>query len=82
MIRTRFGSPVAIVAGSRDVGRAIVRRDDGREFDVSLVELREDVRGEIESKLCESWVKPYPRRYVPMPTDPVGAEKARKHSRT
>ena len=60
MIRTRFGSPVAIVAGSRDAGRAIVRRDDGKEFDVSLVELRQDVPGEIDCKLGESWVKPYP----------------------
>jgi hypothetical protein len=60
MIRTRFGSPVAVVAGSLDAGRAIVRRDDGREFDVSLVELSEDVKGEIACKLGESWVKPYP----------------------
>ena len=61
MIRTEFGTPVTIVAGDRNSGRAIVRGDDGDEFDVPLVELTEDVRGELDCKLRESWVKPYPQ---------------------
>lgn len=52
-IRTRFGSDVEILAGSRDSGRCTVRRkEDGEVFvDISLLEVVCD-RGAVEIDLA------------------------------